>query len=432
MNKQHYLIVGWVLAFISLVAIGVFPFLPERHWDLTAEGQLGRYLITDKNKGGGTQAVWLNEAQGHYVCTIQADTKDPFCAMQINLAPQPGQGRDLSGFNRLRTKVRYQGPGRVLRLHMRVFDPRFSKLEQPDSAKFQHYVFAPSAENTHIEIPLAGFSVADWWVREYAPQRAFAQQDFANVLLFGIDIPAPTLPGAYDIQLEALEFVGPWIRFEQLLIGLILLWSCLAAAFLVAGWWRLYRQWRLEYPAWRELQQSLAGYKPAAFFRPYNTFRDKSTQCLDHTGLVLALVELLQQSIRPRLPFVVLELVTPTSNLNQQALAEDVQVQFAERLKRYTKDDIAVVIRWRGPCFIVLGMANQEQLMARLALLRATLHINPLMQLEQPADLILACGVLENLEHAFGQLLDCWWRMQRRKRSACFHASPKAFAANSL
>lgn len=433
MTKRPYFIAGWLLTALILLGLACYPLLPQRHWNLAAQSQFNRLLITDKNKGGQTEAKWLSERR--YQCVIQPQTQDPFCAMQIRLKDEAGRGRDLSKFDRLRIKVRLHGPGSVLRLHMRVFDSRFSKPGQMDTAKFQGYVFSPGEQGQLLELPLAGFSVADWWVREYAPKRDYAKLDFANVLMIGIDIPAPTQAGTYDIEVEELEFIGSRVQLTSILVVFILLWCCLVAVYLLAGIWQVARQWQLEYPAWHELQQSISGYKPTADFRPYNNFRDRATQCLDHTGLVLALVELLQQSVRPRLPFVVLELVASpqAGRFTSQSLPHEVKVEFAERLKRYTKDDIGVVARWRGPCFIVLGTTTKEHLMVRLDLLRAALRINPLSYEDEPVytDLIIASGVLNELEHAFDQLLNAWWRLHWRKRAGLVGVKPPKGAAKS-
>lgn len=426
MSKRPYFIAGWLLTALAGIALACFPLLPKRYWNLAEQSQFNRLLITDKNKGGQTEAKWLSERR--YECVIQPQTQDPFCAMQISLRDAAGKGRDLSQFDRLRIKVRFKGPGTVLRLHMRVFDERFSKPGQMDTAKFQGYVFSPGEQGQELELPLAGFSVADWWVRDFAPRREYAQLDFANVLMIGIDIPAPTQPGTYDIELIGLEFIGNRVPLAQVLAVLILLWCALVSVYLVLGVWQVVRQWQRERPAWQELQLSISGYKPTADFRPYNNFRDRATQCLDHTGLVLALVELLQQSVRPRLPFVVIELVASpqAGRFTTESLPHEVQVEFAERLKRYTKDDIGVVARWRGPCFIVLGTTTKEHLMVRLDLLRAALRINPLSFEDEPVytDLIIASGLLNELDQAFDQLLNAWWRLHWRRRAGLVGVKP--------
>ena len=111
--------------------------------------------------------------------------------MQINLKDEAGRGRDLSAYDRLRIQVRLKGPGTVLRLHMRVFDPRFSKPGQMDSAKFQGYVFSPGEQGQPLELPLAGFFGCGLGGKRICPRREFAQLDFANVVMIGIDLPAP-------------------------------------------------------------------------------------------------------------------------------------------------------------------------------------------------------------------------------------------------
>ncbi|HNG58220.1 MAG TPA: hypothetical protein PKZ52_00240, partial [Cellvibrionaceae bacterium] len=250
MTKRPYFIAAWLLTAMAVIALACFPLLPKRYWKLGEESQFNRLLITDKNKGGQTEAKWLGARR--YQCVIQPQTQDPFCAMQISLKDEAGRGRDLSQFDRLRIKVRLQGPGSVLRLHMRVFDGRFSKPGQMDTAKFQGYVFSPGEQGQVLELPLAGFSVADWWVREFAPKREYAQLDFANVLMIGIDIPAPTQAGTYDIEVEELEFIGSRVQLASVLVVFILLWCALVAVYLLAGIWQVARQWQRELPAWRE------------------------------------------------------------------------------------------------------------------------------------------------------------------------------------
>lgn len=431
MNNRPYLILGWILAALSIAALLLYPYLPERHWNLYERSQFARFLVTDELKGGGSQAAWEGDTRRHYICTILPQIQNPFCAMQIKLVDNEiGLGKDLSRFTSLRLKVGYKGPGHVLRVHMRVFDERISKPNQMETAKFQSYVFTPSVETQSITLPFQGFSVADWWVKEFAHRRDLAQLDFSNVLLIGIDIPAPIPPGMHKIQLDEIEFIGPWFTFEELLTWLILAWCLIAINFLALGWWQTKALWKAEYPAWRELEQRLGGYKPTASFRPFTSFRDSSTQCLDHTGLILALVELLHQNVRAKVPFVILELVysPQPGSFNLGAISEDNQVEFAERLKRYTHDETGVVVRWSGPCFIVLGTTRAEQLMARLALLRAALHINPLCQSGQPlpADMVIASGAITDLEQAYDNLFSAWWRLQWRKRTGLVGVKPEA------
>ena len=64
--------------------------------------------------------------------------------------------------------------------------------------------------------------------------------------------------------------------------------------------------------------------------------------------------------------------------------------------------------------------------MVRLDLLRAALRINPLSFENEPVytDLIIANGVLNELEQAFDQLLLAWWRLHWRKRAGLVGVKP--------
>ena len=54
LNKRPYLIIGWILAILSVIAVIAVPLLPERHWNFMAQTRFNVFLVTDQNKGGDT------------------------------------------------------------------------------------------------------------------------------------------------------------------------------------------------------------------------------------------------------------------------------------------------------------------------------------------------------------------------------------------
>ncbi len=223
-----------VLAVLVLLSISILIAAP---WLLRTRLQIGpdsgyeTALRADHDVGGNSRSVAVPGAPFGWQCELRDGTAYPFCGFEILLDPQRLQGLDLSRYDRLRVQLDYQGGARSLRLFLRNFDPRYSRIEDPISTKFNQIEFSPAAGDAALEVSIRDFYVANWWMSAYdiAPQLGHPQ--FDNVV--SIELQTGTVPalGEHRFQLHGIELEGQRISTEKLYLGLVLAWLAL-----IVGW----------------------------------------------------------------------------------------------------------------------------------------------------------------------------------------------------
>ncbi|UWX04038.1 hypothetical protein H1235_00495 [Pseudoxanthomonas sp. NC8] len=124
---------------------------------------------------------WIDRAKLHYACQLPSETTKQGCGLAYMLATgASNRGIDLSRYRTLNLAVRYTGTAQYLRVAIRNFDPRFSRIEDVNSPKF-NYVNLPTKDLSHsIPISLREFTVAEWWMAQYDLPREYAHPDVSN------------------------------------------------------------------------------------------------------------------------------------------------------------------------------------------------------------------------------------------------------------
>jgi diguanylate cyclase (GGDEF)-like protein len=169
------------------------------------------------------------------------------CGFAYMLAgPDVSKGTDLSQFHTLNLKVRYTGKAQYLRVAMRNFDPRFSKIEDLNSPKF-NFVNVPTRDLAQpISINLGEFAVAEWWTTAYNLPRKYSRPDLSNATVFNIDLQGDLAGTYHDIHLEKVEFVGDWISAEHWYLGILCIWMVLGTMYGMSQWMKMRRAHRAQ------------------------------------------------------------------------------------------------------------------------------------------------------------------------------------------
>ncbi|MDF3036725.1 MAG: hypothetical protein K0S28_1999 [Paucimonas sp.] len=102
--------------------------------------------VDDRDSGGKTQST-LRRENGKLILECQVDTSYqwPYCEIAIGLK-QPPAGMDLSRYDFVRLKIRYEGPEdqHQVRFFLRNFHPAYAKVGDATSLKVQELVYDPS------------------------------------------------------------------------------------------------------------------------------------------------------------------------------------------------------------------------------------------------------------------------------------------------
>src|SRR6185436_18543528 len=96
--------------------------------------------------GNGTppKAQWVDQAHFHFTCEFAKAGADQDCSFTYLLySTNVDRGIDLSRYRTLNLKLRYAGDARYVRVSIRNFDPRFSRVEDSNSSKFNSVSLPP-------------------------------------------------------------------------------------------------------------------------------------------------------------------------------------------------------------------------------------------------------------------------------------------------
>ncbi len=230
---------------LTLVAVFAHRFLPERRLTLDPSQDGGHFYLT-KGEDALTQVDWVNLSRLHFKCHFAQEASGASCGYTYELFPGKdiAHGADLSRFRNLNLTIRYTGSAHYLRVAIRNFDPKFSRLEDFNSAKFNALNLQPKDLAKPVAINLHEFAVPEWWVAQYDLPRDLAQPDLGNAIAFSIYLQGERAGTDHDVRVEKVEFTGDWISAEYWYLGILCAWMIAAASYGSSQWLRLRRKHR--------------------------------------------------------------------------------------------------------------------------------------------------------------------------------------------
>jgi hypothetical protein len=231
----------------TLLAVFAHRFLPERRLTINSARQGANFFLVPMNVGAPAQLQWIDQAKFHYDCKFPPAAAMQGCNFAFMLSPAvASQGIDLSRYRTLNLAVRYTGKAQYLRVAIRNFDPRFSRLEDLNSPKF-NFVNIPTRDLAKpIAISLSEFAVAEWWTSAYNLPREYSHPDLSNATVFNIDLQGELAGTQHDIQIDKVEFVGDWISAEYWYLGILCVWMILGTVYGASQWLMMRRAHRAQ------------------------------------------------------------------------------------------------------------------------------------------------------------------------------------------
>ena len=243
-SQSAILLLGILLTLLAVVA---HRFLPERRLSIDSAREGANFFPVESGNGVPANFEWKDQAHFHYTCRFPDVTVHQGCGFAYMLSGQDvSQGMDLSRFRSLNLSVRYAGNSQYLRVGIRNFDPRFSKVEDLNSPKY-NFVNIPTKDlGQPIEIRLSEFAVAEWWMAMYDLPREYSRPDLANSTVLNVDLQGELGGTSHDIAISRIEFVGDWISAEYWYLGILSLWMIMATAYGTSQWLRMRRAHRAQ------------------------------------------------------------------------------------------------------------------------------------------------------------------------------------------
>jgi diguanylate cyclase (GGDEF)-like protein len=255
-RQSALLLIGILLTFFAVAA---HRFLPERRLTLDSARPGANFFLMQSGSGAPAQIQWVDQARMHFTCVFAKEAAGQSCSFTYLLSPPSVEhGIDLSRYQTLSLAVRYAGKAHYVRVAIRNFDPRFSRVEDGNSAKFNSVNLHPRDLAQPLEIGLKEFTVPEWWLGQYDLPRNYAHPDLRNATALSIDLLGDLSGTRHDIQIDRIELTGNRISAEYWYLGILSLWMTLATTYGVSQWVLLRRKHREQHQKIHELVDSNA------------------------------------------------------------------------------------------------------------------------------------------------------------------------------
>ncbi|MGQ3051199.1 MAG: GGDEF domain-containing protein [Roseateles sp.] len=241
LSNPNLLIAGIVL---TLAAVASVEFLPARTLELTAPGVAsGPYLNTSDGNQANAAVKWVNVKDTHLRChygTVAGNYLG--CGLTYVLTGADAtRGRDLSRFDSIELDLTYKGPSAAVRVALRNFDPRFSKVEDNNSSRFHSINLRPRDIERPVQLEMSELTVPEWWVGQYNLAREYNRPGFENATAVSIDLPVVQAGEEHEIQLRRVTLKGHWVSRDQVYLGVLCGWMFGAVLMVLNGWTQLRR-----------------------------------------------------------------------------------------------------------------------------------------------------------------------------------------------
>jgi diguanylate cyclase (GGDEF)-like protein len=338
------LLIGILLTCLAMVG---HRFLPQRRLALDSPQDPTTAFLMQSGDGAPADIQWIDQAHFHFACQFPEATVDQGCSFGYQLhAGQADQGTDLSRFHTLNLAVRYTGKARYLRVAVRTFDPRFSRLEDLNSPKY-NFVNIPSRDMARpVAINLSEFWVPEWWIDQYDLPRSLSHPDLSNATVFSIDLLGDLAGTHHDIQIDRIEFVGDWISAESWYLGILCLWMILATTYGISQWLLLRRKHREQRRKIHDLESEKEKYRQLSTL-------DALTNVLNRHGIE-RFVETLEAARVPASVIVIdLDHFKRVNDQRGHYGGDRVLRKMGEVLSEHTRDNDGLG-RWGGEEFVLV------------------------------------------------------------------------------
>jgi diguanylate cyclase (GGDEF)-like protein len=228
-----------IVMLLTLLAVVGHRLLPERRLTIDGSKEGANFFLGQTGDGPPADIKWIDRAHLHYACRVPQATVWQSCNFGYMLATRiASEGVDLSRYKTLNLAIRYTGKSQYVRVSIRNFDPRFSKIEDGNSPKF-NFVNIPAKDLAQpIALSMSEFTVAEWWTTTYDHPRAYSQLDVSNAIVLNIDLQGNIdLAGSqHEFQVDKIEFVGDWISAEYWYLGILCIWMILGTTYGTSQW----------------------------------------------------------------------------------------------------------------------------------------------------------------------------------------------------
>jgi len=417
-TQSAVLLIGILCTLLVMVA---HRFLPERRLTIDSSRPGANFFPVHLSNGTPAEFKWIDQANFHFACQFSQEPAFQGCGFAYMLsAALANQGIDLSRYQTLNLAVRYTGKAQYLRVSIRNFDSRFSKIEDLNSPKF-NFVNVPTQDLAQpIAISLREFAVAEWWTTMYNLPREYSRPDLSNATVLNFDLQGDLAGTQHDVQVEKIEFVGDWISTESWYLGILCVWMILGTAYGSSQWLRMRRKHRAQREKIHDLENEKEMYQALAT-------QDALTNVLNRYGIGQFIAALGITRVSASVIVIDLDHFKRINDERGHHVGDRVLRTMGEVLRSCTRNTDAVG-RWGGEEFVLVcpgtNLANAADLAEKLRHRIMETNFIP----EEPLPITASFGVAtskddQGFEDAFRQADQALYLAKSRGRNCVVTAN---------
>lgn len=213
--------------------------LPRRTLQLHPAPERAVTLYSDGDWGGASEVAWVNESRYFWRCDLRPSNSYPVCGAAINLMPDRSHWVDLTAYDTMHVRLRYEGPASRVRVYLRNFNPAYAEATNPESLKYSSVTLRTSdLSEQATALRLDEFAVASWWLEERSVPRQHSHPEKDRVVSLGLDFPKSEPFGRHEVEIGSIVVSGPRLHAAQIETASVVLWVLLLSWELGLWLWR--------------------------------------------------------------------------------------------------------------------------------------------------------------------------------------------------
>lgn len=430
LRTNQLLIIGILL---TLLALAAHPYLPKRNLELINNPQFSSFIFSNNDSRGNPLGMWIDQPANRWVCDIPADLDQstyPTCSFAVWLAGTEAgtEGINFSRYTFLVLDMKYQGSNQRLRISVRNFNKKYSRIEDPNSAKFHSVRVDKTDLQQPAQLRLSEFKPADWWLISFNIAREDSGTDLRNIVSVGVDFEDSMQPGRHEFQVNHFTLHGEWISRDNWYLMIIAPWLIGILIYAVNQLRLLRMQAQVDtHRIYQLAQQNQKLAQQSEEFRRLSTV-DPLTQCFNRFGIHQIIEYLLSKRRENNLPEFSLILLDidyfKRINDRRGHAAGDRVLENISRIIQTATRQQDYVGRWGGEEFIIVLPATHQNFALAMAEKLRILIFDEVFEPDEPLSVTASFGVGEHIMDedfatTFKRVDDALYAAKNQGRNCC-------------
>jgi diguanylate cyclase (GGDEF)-like protein len=224
-----------LVVLLSIAAVALYDPLLRRATVIVPGEEFHPKFQSDAANGGNSEIRRGPGPGMELLCKLGDRFAYPYCGITLQFDPQRLHGRDLHRVKKIRLQMEYQGPASTFRILLRNASPAYGIPQTTaESAKYNEIELnAGALRSGTVEVDLADFVVANWWMLQHNIPPELGRPEFDNVVTLEVATGGGARPGDYRFVLHKIEYEVQFLSRERWYLVIIGAWLSLALLWLL-------------------------------------------------------------------------------------------------------------------------------------------------------------------------------------------------------